>query len=197
MVAAAFVAPYLMEATARFVADAAALPGVRLGLITCDPLERVPPALRERLSGHWRVDNALDPRQIAEAVSGLSRQIGRVERLVGALEQLQVPLAQVREAMGIEGMDERTAHNVRDKSRMKNVLREAGVPCAAHALVTGAAEATAFAREVGFPLVGQAARRSRLAGDLSPGRPRVALRLAARGAAQCRAAGPARGVPRG
>ena len=44
MVAAAFVAPYLMEATARFVADAAALPGVRLGLITCDPLEWVPPS---------------------------------------------------------------------------------------------------------------------------------------------------------
>jgi biotin carboxylase len=79
--------------------------------------------------------------------------MGRVERLVGALEQLQVPLAQVREAMGIEGMDEQTAQNVRDKSRMKGVLRAAGVPCAAHALVTGAAEATAFAREVGFPLV--------------------------------------------
>ena len=153
MVVAAFVAPYLMEATARFVADAAALPGVRLGLITCDPIEGVQPSLREQLAGHWRVENALDPRQIAEAVSGLTRQMGRVERLVGALEQLQVPLAQVREAMGIEGMDEQTAHNVRDKSRMKTVLREAGVPCAAHALVTGAAEATAFAREVGFPLV--------------------------------------------
>jgi len=153
MVAAVFVAPYLMEATTRFVADAAALPGVRLGLVTCDPLESVPPMLRDRLSGHWRVENALDPRQLAEAVSGLGRQMGRVERLVGALEQLQVPLAQVREAMGIEGMDERTARNVRDKSQMKKVLREAGVPCAAHALVTGAAEANASAREVGFPLV--------------------------------------------
>lgn len=153
MVSAAFVAPYLMEATARFVADAADLPGVRLGLITCDPLESIQPSLRDRLSGHWRVDNALDPRQVAEAVTGLGHQMGRVERLVGALEQLQVPLAQVREAMGIEGMDEQTAHNVRDKSRMKDVLREAGVPCAAHALVTGAAEATAFARAVGFPLV--------------------------------------------
>jgi hypothetical protein len=151
MVAAAFVAPYLLEATARFVADAAALPDVRLGLITCDPLETVPPMLRDRLSGHWRVENALDPRQIAEGVSGLGRQMGRVERLVGALEQLQVPLAQVREAMGIEGMDERTAHNVRDKSLMKKVLREAGVPCASHALVTGAAEATAFARRSASP----------------------------------------------
>ena len=153
MVAAAFVAPYLLEATARFVADAAALPDVRLGLITCDPLETVPPMLRDRLSGHWRVENALDPRQIAEAVSGLGRQMGRVERLVGALEQLQVPLAQVREAMGIEGMDERTAHNVRDKSQMKKVLREAGVPCARTRWSPVPPRRLPFAREVGFPLV--------------------------------------------
>jgi len=99
MVAAAFVAPYLLEATARFVTCAASLPGVRLGLVTSEPLERVPPDLRDRLAGHWRVDNALDPKQVAEAVTGLGRQMGRVERLVVALEQLQVPLAEVREGL--------------------------------------------------------------------------------------------------
>jgi hypothetical protein len=153
MVAAAFVAPYLLEATARFVTAAAALPGVRLGLVTSEPLERVPPPLRSRLAGHWRVENALDPGQVAQAVRGLGGQMGRVERLVGALEQLQVPLAEVREAIGIEGMDVRTAHNVRDKARMKTVLREAGVPCARHALVHHPDEARRFAAEVGFPLV--------------------------------------------
>ena len=153
MVAAAFVAPYLMEATARFVTCAASLPGVRLGLVTSEPLERIAPALRSRLAGHWRVDNALDARQIAEGVSGLGRQMGRIERLVGVLEQLQVPLAQVREAMGIEGMDVQTALNVRDKPRMKDVLRAAGVPCARHALVHDAGQARGFAAEVGFPLV--------------------------------------------
>jgi hypothetical protein len=153
MVAAAFVAPYLLEATARFVMAAAALPGVRLGLVTCEPLDRVPPPLRTRLAGHWRVDNALDPRQVAEAVRGLGGQMGRVDRLVGALEQLQVPLAEVREWLGIEGMDVSTAHNVRDKARMKTVLREAGVPCARHALVRHPEEARRFAAEVGFPLV--------------------------------------------
>ena len=153
MVAAAFVAPYLLEATARFVRCAASLPGVRLGLVTSDPLDRIAPDLRDRLAGHWRVDNALDPRQIADGVAGLGRQMGRVERLVGALEQLQVPLAQVREAMGIEGMDVSTAVNVRDKARMKEVLRAAGLPCARHALVHDATEAKRFAAEVGFPLV--------------------------------------------
>src|SRR3954464_11515393 len=153
MVVAAFVAPYLLPATERFVSVAADLPDVRLGLVTCEPVERIPPELRERLAGHWRVDDALDPRQLAWAVNGLQGQIGRVDRLVGALEQLQVPMAQVREALGIEGMDVRTALNVRDKSRMKETLQAAGVPCARHALVHDAGAALAFADQVGFPLV--------------------------------------------
>lgn len=153
MVVAAFVAPFLAEATTRFVAAAAQLPGVRLGVVTSEPAERLPPVLREHLAGHWRVEDPLDPRQIAEATRGLSRQIGPVERLVAALEQLQVPLAHVREGLGIEGMDVQTALNVRDKARMKTVLRDAGVPCARHQLVGSAAEALSFAEEVGFPLV--------------------------------------------
>ena len=196
MVAAAFVAPYLLEATARFVQVAAALPGVRLGLITSTPLEQVAPDLRGQLAGHWRVDNALDPRQIAEGVSGLAGQMGRVERLVGALEQLQVPLAQVREAMGIEGMDVDTALNVRDKPRMKDVLRAAGVPCARHALVHDAGQARHFAAEVGFPLV---AKPPAGAGSQATYRldDRVALRrLARRRPAERRRPGAARGVPR-
>jgi hypothetical protein len=153
VVVAAFVAPYLLEATSRFVATAARLPDVKLGVITSSPAEALAPELKAVLAGHWRVDDALDPRQIAEGVRGLSRQLGPVERLVGALEQLQVPLAQVREGLGIEGMDEETARNVRDKARMKTVLRAAGVPCARHHLVTSPGEALAFAEEVGFPLV--------------------------------------------
>ena len=50
-------------------------------------------------------------------------------------------------------MDVQTALNVRDKSRMKSVLRAAGVPCARHQLVSHPGEALGFAEEVGFPLV--------------------------------------------
>jgi hypothetical protein len=153
MVVAAFVAPYLLEATARFVGSAAQLPGVQLALITSEPADRLPARLKGQLAGHWRVDDALDARQIAEAVTGLGQQLGRVERIVGALEQLQVPLAQVREALGIEGMDVPTALNVRDKARMKTVLQNAGVPCARHQLIRHPSEALAFADAVGFPLV--------------------------------------------
>src|SRR3954468_5976510 len=98
MVVAVFVAPFLMPATARFVATAAQLPGVRLAVVTTAAAGQVPPDLARHLAGHRRVDDALDPQQIADAVRGLARQLGPVQRLIGALEQLQVPLAEVREA---------------------------------------------------------------------------------------------------
>ena len=77
---------------------------------------------------------------------------GRVDRLIGILEQLQEPLARVRERLRIQGMDVETARNFRDKARMKDVLREHGLPCARHWLARTKAEALAVADEY-VPLV--------------------------------------------
>ena len=153
MTVAAFVAPYLLPATARFVAAAARLPEVQLALITQEPVERVPEHLKPLVAAHWRVDDALDADQLVAAVQGLAAHGGHVERLLGPLEQLQVPLAAARERLGIPGMDLQTAGNFRDKSQMKDVLRAAGLPCAGHRLVDGVAAAQAFVAEVGFPVV--------------------------------------------
>ncbi len=153
MVVAVFVAPYLLETTLRFVEAAARLPGVELGLVTSEPADALPAGLRHDLAGHWRIDDALDTGQIAGAVQGLARQLGPVESILTILEQLQVPVAEVREQLGIAGMDVATAHNFRDKAQMKEVLRAAGVPCARHRLVGSGPAALEFAGEVGFPLV--------------------------------------------
>jgi hypothetical protein len=153
MVAAAFVAPYLLDATTRFVEAAARVPDAELAIITCEPVDRLPAVLRHNLAAHWQISDPLDAGQIAGAVAGLGGQIGPVRRLLAVLEQLQVPLAQVREELHIPGIDVTTAHNFRDKAQMKSVLRAAGVPCARHALADSAAAAGAFAAEVGFPLV--------------------------------------------
>ena len=75
------------------------------------------------------------------------------DQLIGVLDQLQVPLAEVRELLKIRGMDTREAHNFRDKARMKDTLRAAEVPCARHRLAPNAVEARAFAAECGYPLV--------------------------------------------
>jgi biotin carboxylase len=142
-----------MEATLRFVSGTARLPDIQLGLVSQDPLERLPEDLRSRIAAHWRVGNALDAQQVADAVAGLARQIGPPERIIGSLEQLQVPLAQVRAHLGLPGLSVQAAENFRDKSTMKQVFEGAGIPCARHRLATGAAEAVDFVRRVGFPVV--------------------------------------------
>jgi ATP-grasp domain len=153
MVTAGFVAPYLLDTTTRFVEAAAALPGTRLALVTCEPADRLPPQLKDSLAGHWQIEDPLDAGQIAWAVEGLGEQVGPVQRLLAVLEQLQVPLAQVREHLGIPGMDAVTARNFREKDQMKTVFDREGIPCARHRLADSAQAALGFARDVGFPLV--------------------------------------------
>lgn len=161
----AFVAPFFLPTTLRFVRAAAGLPGVELGLVSQDPVEKLPEELRSRLAAHVRVPDALDPARIREGVEAVSRELGPVTRLLGALEELQVPLGEVRDALEIPGMGAETARNFRDKSRMKDVLRSAGLPCARHAVARTPSEAVAAAGDLGFPLIvkppaGSGARRT-------------------------------------
>jgi len=148
-----FAAPFFLDATLRFLRGASRLPGVDLTVVSQQPLEALPVDLRQRIAGHWRVADALDPSQLVDAARSLQERHGRAKRLIGVLEQLQVPLAVAREALGIDGLRAESARNFRDKSRMKDALRSAGLPCARHALAGDADTARAFAAKTGFPLV--------------------------------------------
>jgi hypothetical protein len=148
-----FVAPFFLPATLCFIDAVASLHGIRLGLISQDHLDRLPASLRGRLSGHYQVRDALDPGQLAVAARFLAGKLGGVDRLFGALEQLQVQLGQVRDHLGIEGMSAEVARNFRDKGRMKDVLSAAGLPCARHATVDSTPAAVAFVRQIGLPVV--------------------------------------------
>ena len=61
--------------------------------------------------------------------------------------------ARVREACGIPGTSTRTAYLCRDKPAMKEVLRAAGVRCAASTGARSGNDVRDFAAAVGFPLV--------------------------------------------
>jgi hypothetical protein len=149
-----FIAPYGMDTTLRFVRGVASLPEVRLGLISQESMARLPQELTRGLAAVERFEDALDPAQLAKAVRTLARSLGgRVDCLLGILEQLQEPMAEVREQLGIRGMDAAEARCFRDKSAMKERLRERGLPCARHGLVHSSAAAHAFAEDCGYPLV--------------------------------------------
>jgi len=153
MIPVIFVAPRLSENASRMVEAIGALPGVQLGVISTDWVEHASPLTREVIVQHWRVDDVLDPQQLLDAVHEVSARIGGVERLFGAYEQLQVPLASVREQLGIVGLPAQAALNFRDKSRMKDLLRAHSLPCARHALADKYVDAIAFVERVGFPVV--------------------------------------------
>lgn len=148
-----FVAPLFREATVRFVRAFLELGDARVSTVGQDPIEALEPSLRARLAGHVRVPDSLDADALTSGVREVARLYGRVDRLAGHLEQLQIPLGQVRDRLGIEGMGEAIARNFREKARMKEILGAAGVPVARHRLCATEGELRAFAGQVGWPIV--------------------------------------------
>jgi len=148
-----FVAPRFLETTNRYLASFASLDGVTLSVISEDPEEAIPASLRSRVAGHYRVTSSLDAGALTAAGEAIQRGLGRIDRLAGALEQLQVPMARARDALDIDGMRNSEAQSFRDKDRMKAVLRANGVPVAASALAESPRELEAFVERVGFPVI--------------------------------------------
>lgn len=153
MVHVALVAPHFLENTNRYVRAFAELDGVKCSVISQDPERALPEKLRRRLAGHYQVGNVSDPWQLAKAVTWLRNAIAPVDRLTGALEQLQLPLAEARALADVPGMKPDIARRFRDKDVMKDVLRAAGVPVAASRLVNSPQELRAFIDQVGFPII--------------------------------------------
>lgn len=149
-----FVAPFFADTTLRFVSAVSRVAGARTTLVTQDDPERLPQGLKDRLAAAIRVPDALTEDALVRTVDGIRTASGApVDRLLGTLEELQVPLGRVRDRLGIAGMGGDTAENFRDKSRMKSILRAAGVPCARHALVRSTDEAMDFVARIGFPVI--------------------------------------------
>lgn len=147
-----FVAPFPIETTMRFVRATAKLPDVRLlGLV------HTPPAPGSPDAGLYhdvvRVTEPLALQDVIDGVEVLKRRHGQPHRIIGILEPLMVQMAEARERHGVHGTRRRTAELFRDKAKMKDALRAAGLPVARHKLVMSEGEARAFAKEVGFPIV--------------------------------------------
>ncbi|MCA2988481.1 MAG: ATP-grasp domain-containing protein, partial [Gemmatimonas sp.] len=140
-------------AATQMIEAALNLTHFRLAVVAQQPLAELAPAVGSRLVAHWQVADVTNADQLAGAVSAIAAAHGAVARCFAAYEQCQLPLAQVRERLGIPGLPAAAAHNFRDKARMKDVLRAAGVPVARHQLVHEAADARRFVHEVGFPIV--------------------------------------------
>jgi hypothetical protein len=147
-----FVAPYFMEATERFIKAATNVADCRVGLVSCDPLSKLSEEIRRKLVFHYSV-NDISTAELLRGVQAIGSAMGRVDRLLGMLEQIQVPLGEIRDRLGIPGMGARVANHFRDKGVMKDVLRAAGMPTARHAVVESVEAAQQMAKQIGFPVI--------------------------------------------
>ncbi len=145
-----FVAPFPIETTMRFVRATSKLDSVRLLGLVHSPPEGEDARLYHDVV---RVSDPLSAEDVLAGVDELRRRHGQPFRIIGILEALMVQMAQARERFGVAGTRAETAALFRDKARMKDALRAAGLPVARHRLVTSQDDARAFAREVGFPMV--------------------------------------------
>lgn len=147
-----YICPFFSENAQDFLKVLVRLPGIRLGVISQDPEEVLPWELRSGFAAHWRVNDCLDTEQILWAAEGLTRRNGKIERMLAPSEHIQEQVAVVRGKLGISGMDPETARNFRDKDRMKEIWRAAGVPCARSKAAQNLQEARDFVEQVGYPV---------------------------------------------
>jgi len=116
-----------------------------------------PPGALDRDLCHWlhgyeQVSTVTDEGALADAVRRVQSREW-VDRLEASVEAHILTTAHVREACGIPGTTSKTAFLCRDKPAMKEVLREAGIPCARSTGAASADEVRAFAEEVGYPVI--------------------------------------------
>lgn len=83
----------------------------------------------------------------------MAKIYGHVTKIVTTQETLLFAVAEANEALGLEAMSSETVERTLDKSRLKAVLKRAGVSTPRDRVVTTAADAQHFARAVGFPIV--------------------------------------------
>ena len=116
------------------------------------PGDHLDDELKSWMTHYHQVATVVDAGVLTDAVRWVQDKVW-VDRVESTIEAHTMAAAQAREACTIPGTSVRTAWLCRDKPSMKDALRAAGIPTAASAAVTSAADVQAFVADIGFPII--------------------------------------------
>ena len=111
------------------------------------------PEVRSALVEYYRVVDMHDYDALLRACGYFTHQFGKLDRFESLNEYWLSTEARIRDDFNIYGVRSINIRDVRQKSRMKEVFRQAGVPVARGRRVASASEALSLAGEIGFPIV--------------------------------------------
>lgn len=146
-----FIAPYFPPYQKEFVRALKSV-GAKVTGIGEDHGHHLPQELYQWLDDYEQVHSVTDDGAVYDAVRRIQAK-SWVDRLEATIEAHMLTAARVREACTIPGLSYQQTLLCRDKTLMKEFMREHGIPCAASVAAETPEQVINFAREVGFPIV--------------------------------------------
>ena len=162
MVDVVFVAPYCSTRPRGSSACRARCPASGSAWSAAIRSSGCPRRCGQQLAGHWRVDDCLDPGQLAEAVAGLAGQLGRSTGWSASSRTSRCRWRRCARRSASTGMDVRDRPQLpRQGADEGRCFEPAGVPCARHQLVRRRRRGAGVRRRGRVPVRRQAAGRRR------------------------------------
>ena len=128
--------------------------GVNVLGIGDTPYDELSPVLKSALTEYYRVDNMKNYDEMFRAVAFLSFHHGKIDWLESNNEYWLTQDAQLREDFHITtGLQPKDMALIKQKSRMKEGYKKAGIPTARFHMVQDQASAETFIKEVGYPVI--------------------------------------------
>ena len=126
--------------------------GARVTGIGERPKEYLDSELLGWMSDYIQIPSVCSESALEEAVRKVQAN-SWVDRIESTVEAHTMPVAHIRERCSIPGTSTKTAYLCRDKPAMKEILSEAGVPCAQSTGAASDEEVREFVAKVGYPVI--------------------------------------------
>lgn len=145
-------APHFPAGQRRFLRALKAVGATVTGIVDA-PIERIDREVLGLLDAAEVIGNVTSEEQVYQAVRRIQDRGPWVHKLEATIEAHVLTAAKVRERTAIPGTSSEAVLRCRDKVVMKSFLKEHGIPSAAHEGIETAAQARAFAKDIGFPVI--------------------------------------------